>query len=185
MIIILFIVFIAFPARTVEPAHIRYDADAPSENELKAIYLYNFLQFVQWPKEKCPLPGGRARKIGVLGDSSFEPVLRALQAKLNAKNQQLKLTFHGPYHDGMDLSNCCLLFIAGSELKNLPRILDNLDSKAVLTVADSDAFVTKGVMITLISRKNKVRWAINREPVTKAGLRLSAKLLDIAVQVIN
>lgn len=185
MIIILLLIFTACPAGTVEPAQIRYAAEAPSEHELKAIYLYNFLQFVQWPREKCPLPDGRVQEIGVLGDSSFKPVLKALQAKLKLKNQNLKLTFYGPYHEDMDLSSCCLLFITSSELDNLPRILDTLENKPILTVADSDAFVSEGVMITLISHNNKVRWAINRKPVQKAGLRLSAKLLDIAVQVIN
>jgi len=185
LVLILPLIFMACPARTVEPANIRYDADTPSEFELKAIYLYNFLQFVQWPREKCPLPDGRAQEIGILGDSAFEPILLELQERLKAKNQQLQLTFYGPYRQGMDLSACCLLFISSSELKNLPGILDTLDDKPVLTVADSDAFVAQGVMITLISRQNKVRWAINREPVKRAGLRLSAKLLDIAVEVIN
>jgi len=185
LIIILFLIFMTCPAKTVEPAHIGYDTKAPSEYELKAIYLYNFLQFVQWPKEKCPLPEGKAQEIGVLGDSSFEPVLKALQEKLKTRNKQLKLTFYGPYHEGMDLSDCCLLFISSSELKNLPRILNNLENKPILTVADSNAFINKGVMITLVAHKNKVRWAINRKPVKKAGLRLNAKLLDIAVEVIN
>jgi hypothetical protein len=183
--IILVLILMACPARTVEPAHIKYKTDAPSEYELKAIYLYNFLQFVQWPRDKCPLPDGKAQEIGVLGDSAFKPVLKALQEKLKTKNQYLQLTFYGPYHEGMDLSNCCLLFISASEQEKLPGILDSLGDKPVLTVADSDTFITPGVMITLVSHQNKIRWAIDREPVNRAGLRLSSKLLDIAVQVIN
>jgi hypothetical protein len=184
-IVVLLALFTACPARTVEPAHIRPPAESPTEYELKAIYLYNFIQFVQWPRDKCPASGGSPREIGILGDSAFEPVLRALQEKLETKDQHLTLTFYGPYREGMNLSNCCLLFINASEKQNLAHILDSLKNKPVLTVADSEGFADRGVMITLVSHRNKIRWAINREPVERAGLRLSAKLLDIAVKVIN
>lgn len=183
--IVLCLVFLACPARTVEPSPIPRDIEAPSEYELKAIYLYNFLQFVQWPKEKCPLPEERANEIVVIGDTSLQPVLQSLQAKLREKNKELFLVFHDKYQEGMNLSSCCLLFIGASERKKLAKILQNIDGKHVLTVADSDEFVEAGVMITLLSRENKIRWAVNRKPVADAGLKMSAKLLAIAERVIE
>ena len=168
-----------------ETSHVMFDKKNPSDIELKAIYLYNFLKFVKWPEGKCPQTGGVSQEIAVLGDSDYEPVLKSLQQKLKSRNQDLKLTFYGPYKEGINYSPCCLLFITQSEVDNLPDILENLRDKPVLTVADSDAFLEKGVMITMISHNDKIRWAINREPLQKAGLRLSAKLLDIAIQVIN
>lgn len=186
IIIAILLVFTACPAKTVESVHVvKKDIDSPSENELKAIYLYNFLQFVQWPKEKCNLPHGKSVQICVLGDSPFEPVLRILQKKLELKNQELQLNFFETYHEDLELPTCCLLFISSSEQKNLPKILNSIDDKAILTVTDSGTITPHGVMITLVSRKNTVRWTINREPVKKAGLRLSAKLLAIAVQVMD
>jgi len=182
---VLLVLFLACPARTVEPAHIRYNADTPSEYELKAIYLYNFLNFVKWPDDSCNLHEGRSHRIAVLGDSPFNQVLIALQEKLRAKDKKLEITFYGPYRKAMELSCCCLLFITESERNNLPSIIDQLAGKPVLTVADDDAFINQGVMITLVSHKNKIRWAINRQPVNESSLKLSAKLLDIAVKVIN
>ncbi|MHB8809848.1 MAG: YfiR family protein [Desulfobulbaceae bacterium] len=183
--VVLSLVFLACPARTVEPSPIPREMDAPSEQELKAIYLYNFLQFVQWPKEKCPLPGERANEIVVIGDTSLQPVLQSLQAKLREKNKELILVFHDEYREGMDLASCSLLFIGASERKRLAKILQNIDGKHVLTVADNDEFVDSGVMITLLSRENKIRWAVNRKPVADAGLKMSAKLLAIAERVIE
>ena len=179
------LVFLACPARTVEPSPIPREIEAPSEHELKAIYLYNFRQFVQWPAEKCPLPEGHANEIAVIGNTSLQPVLQSLQAKLREKNKELTLSFHESYREGMDLSRCCLLFIAASELEKLPGILKSVDGKHVLTVTDADDTVDSGVMITLLSREKKIRWAINRKPVADAGLKMSAKLLEIAEQVIE
>jgi hypothetical protein len=178
------LLYLAFPARPVEPSPIPHDKEAPSEYELKAIYLYNFLQFVQWPEE-CHFPGGHAQEIAVVGGTSLQPVLLSLQAKLREKNKDLTLVFYDSYQEGMNLSNCCLLFIASSEMKKIPEILKSLDGKQVLTVTDAGEEVDSGVMITLLSRQNKIRWAVNRKPVTEAGLKMSAKLLEIAERVIE
>lgn len=179
------LVHLAYPARPVEPSPIPRAMEPPGEYELKAIYLYNFLQFVQWPAEKCRLPGGRVHEIAVIGDTSLQTVLRSLQAKLREKDKELILVFHDSYQEGMDLSRCSLLFIAASERKNLPKILKDIDGKHVLTVGDADDFVEAGVMITLLSRENRIRWAVNRKPVADAGLKMSAKLLEIAEKVVE
>lgn len=181
----LIFIHLACPARTVEPAPIPRETAAPSEYELKAIYLYNFLQFVQWPEEKCRLPGGHAYEITVIGDTSLKEVLQSLQARLREKNKELKLVFHDSYREGMDLSRCSLLFIAASEQKKLPKILREINDKHVLTVTEDDDADETGVMITLLSRQNKIRWTVNRRPVADAGLKMSAKLLEIAERVIE
>jgi hypothetical protein len=182
---LLIIILPACPAKTAEPAHIRYDTDAPSEYEMKAIYLYNFLKFVTWPENSCGSHDGKPHRIAVLGNTPLNHVLMAMQEKLKEKNKDLQLTFYGPYRKNMELSCCCLLFIAASERNNLSSILDQLAGKPVLTVAETEVFMDLGVMITLVSLKNKIRWVINRQPVTASGLKMSAKLLDIAVKVID
>lgn len=183
--IVLSLVFLAYPARPVEPSPIPRAMAPPGEYELKAIYLYNFLQFVQWPAEKCRLPGGRAQEIVVIGDASLQTVLRSLQAKLREKDKELTLVFHDSYQEGMDLSRCCLLFIAASERRNLPEILKDIDGRHILTVGDANDFIEAGVMITLLSRNNRIRWAVNRKPVADAGLKMSVKLLEIAEKVVE
>jgi len=179
------ILFIACPARTVEPSSLRDRVNNTSEYEIKAIYLYNFLKFVQWPENSCMMHDGRSHRIGVLGDSPFNEVLRDLQEKLREKDKDLEIFFYGPYRESMDLSCCCLLFITSTEKDNLADILSQLEGRPVLTVADTDGFFNQGVMITLVSQKNKIRWVINRQPVAESGLKLNSKLLDIAVKVIN
>ncbi|MCL7487767.1 MAG: YfiR family protein [Desulfobulbaceae bacterium] len=182
---ILLILLLACPAGTAEPAYIKSKVAPPSEHELKAIYLYNFLKFVQWPQNACTVHDDPSHRIAVIGDSQFNQVLKDLQQKLNQKGHELQIIFHGPYRKDMDLSCCCLLFITATEQDNLPSILAQIAGQPVLTVADTDAFMDRGVMITLVSRNNKIRWAINRKPVAESGLKLNVKLLDIAVKVID
>jgi hypothetical protein len=153
---------------------------------LKAVYLYNFLQFVHWPSEKCLAPKGKVEEIVVIGDSPISDSLQRLQDELErTHNTKITLRFCGPYVDGMDLSGCSLLFITRSEMKNIKKILAGIKDAPVLTVADTEECLEQGCMIALISRMNKVRWAVNRELAEQAGLRLNSRLLTMAVKVID
>jgi len=183
--IILFLLLLACPAKTGESAHLKRDQKVSSEFELKATYLYNFLKFIKWPKEACGLHDGRSHTIAVLGESPFNQVLQAMQEKLQKYDKDLQLIFYGPYQEDLVFECCCLLFIAESERNNLSGIIQQVAKKPILTVSDDDEFMDEGGMITLVMQNNKIRWIINREPVNKSGLQLSAKLFDIAAQVIN
>jgi len=123
--------------------------------------------------------------IAVLGNSAFRQELEAMREKLKAHDPKLEITFYEEYSDKTELPHCCLLFIADSEMDHLPAILKELSGRPVLTVSDNDTSMTKGVMITLIPWKNKIRWAINRQPVNESGLKINSKLLDIAIKVID
>lgn len=184
-LIVLFILFLACPAKTGESAYIKDGQNIPSELELKATYLYNFLKFIKWPKGACKLHNGRSHTIAVIGETPFNSVLKSMQQKLQKYDKDLQLKFYGSYRKDLVLECCCLLFIAESEQNNLSQIMQLTANKPILTVSDDKIFTDKGGMITLVKENNKIRWIINRGPVEKSGLQLSAKLFDIAVQVIN
>ncbi len=157
-----------------------------TEYQLKAVYLYNFLHFVTWPENAGAPDTAGPLIIGLVGESPFGEALADIKANLpDAKQKEITIISFGPYRQGMDLSQCHLLFVSGSEQKNFSAILSGLQGKSVLTVADHDTFLAAGGMINLLNYKGKVRWEINRAPVHKAGLRLNAKLLAIAVTIVD
>lgn len=165
-----------YSAQTNEPL--------PQEYGLKSIFLYNFLQFVHWPAKKCPQIKGMVKEIAVLGDSPIGESLQALKTQLKeSHNVDITVRYLGPYVDGMDLSGCRLLFITKSEMKNARKILAGLKDEPTLTVADTEEFFEQGCMIVLLSRLNKVRWAVNRKPAEQAGLRLNSRMLAMAIDI--
>lgn len=174
-------------ALLVRPAdHAQAAQTVPREYELKAVYLYNFLQFVNWPDGPCPTNGGRVEEIAVLGDSPIGESLKALQAELKrTKGVEIAVRFYGPYVEGMDLSGCQLLFITQSELKHIKKIIRGLRSKPALLVADDEDCLDQGCMIALLSQANKIRWAVNRRSVEASGLRMNARLLEMALKVVE
>lgn len=149
----------------------------PSESRLKAAFLFNFAKFVEWPPEAftgktAPLV------IGVLGENSFGKDLeQTIQGKtVNDRPLQVK-----EYRAVAEATNCHILFICASEKKLLPEIFEALRGTAILTVGETDRFTQTGGMINFVVEGNKIRFEIKDETAKKAKLKISSKLLNLAV----
>ena len=161
------------------------EQQAAQEYELKAVYLYNFLQFVQWP-ESSLRSKDRAMVIGIVGDSPFGEAFEELQATIRKSGTRpVRVIHYGRYREGLDMRNCHILFVSASEKQNFAKIVADLRGVPVLTVADTENFLSSGGMINLVRSQGKIRWMINRAQADKAGLRFSAQLLSLAVKVVE
>jgi len=156
------------------------------EYELKAVYLYNFLQFVQWPESKRLLTKDGVMVIGIVGDSPFGEAFEVLQATIRKSGMKpVRVIHYGHYREGLYMRDCHILFVSAAEKKNFAKIVDDLKDAPVLTVADTHNFLSSGGMISLVQSDGKLRWMINRAQADKAGLRFSAQLLALAVKVVE
>lgn len=156
------------------------------EYELKAVYLYNFLQFVQWPETKRQLSRDGAMIIGIVGESPFGSALEELQANVRKSGMKpVRIIYFGQYEEDMNVDACHLLFVSSSEKRNFSKIISSLKGSPVLTVSDAEDFLSSGGMINLVRSHGKIRWTINRPAADRAGLRFSAQLLSIAVKVVE
>jgi len=151
-------------------------AQAATEYQVKAEYVFNILKFVEWPDNATPDTHGKW-VIGYLGDSPVgEELARFLEGKevfgrsLEAKKLQLSDS----------LQSCNILFISSSEKKKLPSILSALRGSSVLTVADMDDFIGSGGMIQLFVEDTRLRMTIDVSATTRARLKISSKMLLLA-----
>jgi hypothetical protein len=76
-----------------------------------------------------------------------------------------------------EIKTCHILFISGSESKQLEQIIATLKGRNILTVSDSVGFSRHVGMIRFVTDKNKLRLRINLEAATAANLTISSKLL--------
>ena len=63
----------------------------------------------------------------------------------------------------------------------MPRILQDLGDAPVLTVADTDGFLDDGGIINFKLEGSKVRFEINQQAAERVGIKISSKLLRLAV----
>ena len=111
-------------------------AQSPSrEYTVKAAFLYNFAKFIEWPADafeddQAPLI------LCILGKDPIGPALDAIRQK-TVRNRELVIRHCERLED---LETCHILFISGSEKKDLVNILDTLNAPAPLTVGDMQGF---------------------------------------------
>lgn len=149
----------------------------PQEYQVKAIYLYNFSKFVQWP----PATGSKdSFAICIIGRDPFGTALDSVLVgeKIEQKTMEARRIM-----DVQDAAKCQILFIAASESARVKQILSSLGKNSVLTVSDMPDFSQNGGMIQFMVQDNKVRFEVNLPAADKAGLVLSSQLLKVASAV--
>ena len=155
---------------------LRAQASNPKEYQIKAIFLFNFIQFVEWPASAFDDAGAPIR-IGVLGDDPFDGALEA--AVQGEKIRQRALVVQRAHRIG-DLSGCHVIFVCRSERGSIGKIIPAVGDKPILTVGDMPDFAHWGGIINFYLEGQKVRFEINRVAAQRCGLKLSSQLLRLA-----
>jgi len=147
-----------------------------SEYQLKAVFLFNFVQFVDWPPSATQ-DSQPSLLIGILGDDPFGTFLDEIVRgeRLGARSIQVRR-----YRRIADIEECNILFISRSENERVPEILSAVKNRPVLTVSDGDGFASQGGIIQFFTDKNRIRIRINLDAAQAANLTISSKLLRVA-----
>jgi hypothetical protein len=143
------------------------------EYRLKAVFLFNFAQFVEWPASAFPEPD-TPLVIGVLGEDPFGAYLDETVRGERVNDRPLAVR---RYRRVEEIGACHILFITGSEQGHLDQILDSLKGRSVLTVSDVVGFASRGGMIRFATERNRIRLRVNLEAARAANLTISSKLL--------
>ncbi len=146
---------------------------ATPEYQVKAVFLFNFAQFVEWPAGAFA-DAGSPLVFGVLGDDPFDTVLEEAVRSEKVNNRPLVVR---RYRRPEDIEDCHILFISRSEAPHFGEIVARLHDRSILTVGDAEGFNLRGGMIRFITESNKTRLRINAEAAKAAHLTLSSKLL--------
>lgn len=153
-----------------------YADQSPTEYQVKAAFLFNFLKFVEWPDDPGADPHGKW-VIGFIGESPIGDELTRLAEGKNVLGRELQVK---KFQAADNLRACNILFIGTMEKKHLATILEELRGSSVLTVADMDNFIGSGGMIQFVVEDARVRVAIDAGAAGRARLKVSSKLLSLA-----
>lgn len=148
------------------------------EYKVKAIFIYNFANFVEWPADKLPKPD-KIMTLCVLGDDPFGAYLNDIKGRtIKGRTVESKTTMSIE-----KAKNCDVLFVSDSEKSNVAKILGDLKDHKILTISDMDGFLEAGGIIQFVLDNRKVRFLINMGAAKRAGFRISSKLLELAKEV--
>lgn len=165
--------FVAALASCVAAATI---AAGPTEYQVKAVFLFNFAQFVDWPASAFATPTSPL-VIGVYGHDPFGPALDEAIAGETINGRPLEVRRYSSV-DAID--ECHILFINSTSKAELAAILDRIRGRNVLTVSDTREFALAGGVIEFVTIDNRIRLQINLDAAKSANLSISSKLLKPA-----
>jgi hypothetical protein len=157
-------------------------AAVSEEDRIKALYLYNFLLFVDWPEDA--IGEDNTLRVAVIGDDAlfelFEPM-----AQKPIKGRKLVVERFDAVED-LSLP-CHVLFVGRSQRDIAPHILDKIRDRPVLTVSDMKGFTQMGGMVYfkhLVCKEHTAshqkRFEINLSAVEHAGLKIRSRLLRLS-----
>jgi hypothetical protein len=151
---------------------------AVDEYRLKAAVLYNLTKFVDWPADAFVNPSAPL-VFCVLGVDPFGSALdEALRGRLVGRRMPA-------IRRVVDVDPACrVLFVANSEIRRLPAIVDRLGTSSVLTVGETADFVEQGGMIGLLTDADRIRFTINPSAAERGRLKISARVLALASSVV-
>jgi hypothetical protein len=150
------------------------------EYKLKAVYLFNFLQFSEWPDSA--FTDARAPIIlGVVGNDPFGTVLdEVVQSEKVGAHPITVVRFRRED----EITKCHALFVCLSEKDECQTILDRVQGSSTLTVSELTGFDALGGCIRLYFENNRLRFEINMKALKQARVKMSSKLLRLA-RIIN
>lgn len=146
------------------------------EYQVKAVFIFNFTQFVKWPPASFTAPDQPFR-IGILGEDPFGDFLDETVKGEKVGTHPLVIQRYGRAEEAR---NCQILFIGRSEMGRLKEIFAALKGQNILTIGDAEGFVRAGGITRFVSANNKVHLRISPKNAKKAHLTVSSQILRLA-----
>jgi hypothetical protein len=153
-------------------------AEVFDQFQVKAVFLYNLVNFVTWPPEKNS-DSNQPFVIGVLGRDTLVSLLEQIVASETTGGRGIHVRRLASL-EALRARSCDLLFINSDQMHLWPKIRKMVRSRGVLTVSDVADFGRRGGMINLLTAGRKIRIEINVEAARRNGFKISAKLLRLA-----
>ena len=148
----------------------------PTEYQVKAVFLFNFAKFIEWPPAKLGEPDSPL-VIGIIGDNPFGTLLDETIKDQTINGHKL---VSRAISTTAEAAACHIVFISRSEKERLRPLLAGLKGQPVVTVSELRGFAQDGGMIALVLLNGRVKLEINPAAAGEAGVKLSSKLLSIA-----
>lgn len=146
-----------------------------SESQVKAMFVYNFLKFVEWPVDTSA--GARDPFVVVIiGEGATAD---ATEHFLESRAVGERPLYVRRARWDQSLAGVRAAFVVERDAKKLHHVLDAAAAAGVLTIGEGESFTTRGGVIGLLIEDRKVRFDVDTAAAQSAGLRVSSKLLAL------
>ncbi|PAU80767.1 hypothetical protein CK501_08345 [Halovibrio salipaludis] len=163
------------------PAQARIeDPDGVKEFQVKALFLYNFANFVEWPERAFDGPEASLRMClyGAVPFGSFLDSVNGVRVR-DRTLDVIRTTDRSDIEQG-----CHILFVGIDQLDKLEEFFSDINHMYVLSVGNTEGFARRGGVINIYRTRDERKFEINLSQAIENGLLISSDLLSLA-RIIN
>ena len=162
-------------------------AQVLSEAAVKAGFVFNFIQFTQWPNANANANASakEGERAPLLVCATEVNPLDGQLALLNGRPvgaRQIEVRTQVP---ASDWRTCQVGFLSGSDTARVEVAIRGLGTAPVLTLSDVPGFVQVNGMIGLRLEDNRMRFDVNLGAAQRAGLQLNSQMVNLAGKVLR
>jgi hypothetical protein len=150
------------------------------EYAVKASYVTKFGPFVEWPASALG-DGARPLRICVVGADPFGSLLDQSARGQRVRGHPLEIV-HMDAVDGAAAATCAIMVVGTPTEQSTAATLRAAEGAPVLTVTDRSRGVSGGI-IDFVIENGRVRFAVDEADAQRHDLKISSKLLALAVTV--
>lgn len=155
-------------------------AQEVDEYAVKAAFVLNFSKFVHWPEEAFR-DSPKTLDLCVAGDPAIE---RSFSRIIDGEEVGGKLLRVCVVSDDGPFDGCEMIFIRREiNRASLLRIGAVVKEKPVLTIGEMSGFARIGGVINFFNKEGKLYFEINPDRAAQQHLKVSSRLLSLAVIV--
>jgi hypothetical protein len=151
-------------------AQLLFADDSSVEYKIKAGYLYNFTKFITWPADNAA-----TFNICIVGNDPFGELIDPIEQRL-VIGRPIKLFRFEDLNSSEKHPHCHIRFVSSSS-EDASVFQDVNDT---LLAGESEGFIEQGGMIGFVNKEGKIKLQINLKTIKQSGLKVSAKLLEVA-----
>lgn len=153
----------------------------PDEYTVKAVFLYSFGRYVEWPATAFSSPSAPF-VIGILGEDTFGGALDAVAAKKTIQGRSIVVRRFASVQEVR--APCQILFISHTvPADQQAAAVDKVQGTPVLVIGEMPGFAERGGTANFTVDGERIRFEINIENARRAQLRMDAKLLSLGIPV--
>lgn len=172
---------LALLAAACLPCFAQAQADSATEGRLKTAFLYNFSQYIEWPSHAFA-QADTPFQVCVLGRDTLGSSLQALESR-SYKSHPIVVSH--PASPRAARSCHIVYFEMASTTPQARELAQTLGDAPVLVVSSDPEALAMGASIGFIPLNGKLRWTLNLAATRKAQLKVSVKLVEIALTVVG
>ena len=141
-----------------------------NESNIKAMFILNFMKYIEWPSNHGVF------KIGVAGDSDLFESLSSMTAN-RQESKKIKIE----RVTSQSMGSYQIILLAPEECRYIDEWTKKYQGRGVLII--SDDCKSSEAAINLLKINNKIRFEINLSSAKQGGVKISSRLADLAVTV--